>query len=133
MRSYSDFRIFSVRSTHEHNCKQIREWSRRNPSVALLVAATCFEWTLCRVRIGLNLRSNKAVRDWLSVMKAFDARNRLVVHGRDRYTAKMAAPHIEALLKATGELREFSRSRGCDVGKRLPIRRKAPVASQTLQ
>jgi hypothetical protein len=69
-------------------------------------------------------RLPEAVKDWKSVTDAFDARNRLA-HGRGRYTRKMAAPHVENLLNAVAELRDYTLKRGCDVAKRLPIRRRA--------
>ena len=150
--------MFFVGDTPEVQGRQIRNWLSDNPSVALVVAATYFEWTLCRALIGLSVRPNTAVRgdlanvfgldrykefwrfelghlrearrlpevvkDWKSVTDAFDARNRLV-HGRDRYTRKMASPHVESLLRAVADLREYSLTHGCDVAERLPVRRKA--------
>ena len=150
--------MFLVGDTPEVQANQIRTWLPNHASVALLVAATYFEWTLCRVLIGLSTRPNMAVRhdlanvfglpkykdfwkselshlndfrrlpeavqDWNAVTEAFDARNRLV-HGRERYTRKMATPHVENLLNAVAELRDYALKYGCDVAKRLPIRRKA--------
>jgi hypothetical protein len=150
--------MFLVGDTPEIQASQIRNWLRDHPSVALLVAATYFEWTLCRVLIALSARPNTDVRhdlagvfglerykefwrselshlsdsprlpevvvDWRSVTDAFDARNR-IVHGRDRYTRNMASPHVDSLLKAVADLREFSLRQGFDVANRLPVRRKA--------
>ncbi len=63
------------------------------------------------------------VGDWKAVTDAFKARDRLV-HGRDRYTRNMAAPHVEALLKAAAEIREYCKRVGVDFQARLPIRKK---------
>jgi hypothetical protein len=62
------------------------------------------------------------VRNWSSVRKAFDARNRLV-HGRDRYTKNMAKPHVEALLQAVDYLDTYCEELGLPLQSRMPIRR----------
>jgi hypothetical protein len=63
------------------------------------------------------------VRNWSSVREAFNAGNRLV-HGRDRYTKNMAAPHIEVLLRATGYVDDHCNLLGCPLLGRMPIRRR---------
>lgn len=153
-------RMFLVSDTPEAQARDIRGWLPVHPSVALVVSATYFEWTLCRVLISLSSRPNTAVRrdlsrvfgldrykqfwsselghltvprrltevikDWNSVTKAFDARNRLV-HGRDRYTKKMALPHVENLLRAVVDLRVYALENGYDVAQRLLVRREAVI------
>lgn len=149
--------MFLVGDGPEQHATQIRSWMNDHPSVALVVAAVYFEWTLCRVIIGLSLQPNIAVRDELEkayglpklssfwnrqlrhvrgylalksvinfkdVDAAFQARNKLA-HGKDRYTRKMAEPHVDALLEAVTAVRSFCLERGFDPMKRLPIRRKA--------
>lgn len=136
---------------------KIRSWIRNEHSVALLVAAAHFEWTVCRALLLLSERTNRQIRedlvrvygldrykdfwnkelchvqeprslpqivtDWSAVTRAFDARNRLV-HGRDRYTRNMATPHVDALLQAAADVREYCSKRGANFEGRLPIRRK---------
>jgi hypothetical protein len=136
---------------------EIRRWLYNQPSVALLVAAAYFEWTLCRVILALSRRPNADVRrdlvqvygldkykdfwqaelqhlagsqrlsevvtDWYAVTEAFHARNRLI-HGRDRYTRKMAAPKVEALLTAVSEIYEYCLSHGVNINQRLRVRRR---------
>lgn len=63
------------------------------------------------------------VRNWSSLREAFEARNRLV-HGRDRYTKNMAAPHIEALLRATGYVDDYCSLLGYPLPGRMPTRRR---------
>jgi hypothetical protein len=155
--------MFLVGDSPEMQASQIRNWLPEHASVALLVAAIYFEWTLCRALIALSARPNTQVRndlarvygldrykdfwrselshlsnprrlpevvtDWKSVTDAFNARDRLV-HGRDRYTRKMASPHVNNLLKAVTEMREFALRQGVDVAKRLRVRRKASPGSR---
>ena len=138
---------------------KIRRWLHTEPSVALLVAAVHFEWTICRAVLFLSSRPNREIRqemaqvyglqkykdfwrmdivnlrgghslpsivgDWKAVTDAFKARDRLV-HGRDRYTRNMAMPHVEALVKAAAEVREYCTRMGVDFQRRLPIRKKIP-------
>jgi hypothetical protein len=63
------------------------------------------------------------VRNWSSLREAFKARNRLV-HGRDRYTQNMAAPHVEALLHATGYVDDYCSLLDHPLLGRMPIRRR---------
>lgn len=63
------------------------------------------------------------VRNWSSVRKAFEARNRLV-HGRDRFTRVMATPHVEALIEGTNDVDEYCELLGYPLFGRLPVRRK---------
>jgi hypothetical protein len=49
----------------ERHTKQIRLWSNDHPSIALIVAAVYFEWTICRIVIGLSLQPNTVIRQEL--------------------------------------------------------------------
>jgi hypothetical protein len=149
--------MFLVGDTPEVQARKIKGWLATDASVSLLVAATYFEWALCRSLIALSLRPNASVRrdmarvfgldrykkfwlseiqhlgngcrlpeivkNWKGITDAFEARNRLV-HGRDRYTRKMALPHVEHLLQGALDLRTYCLTHGYDIFKRLPVRRK---------
>lgn len=149
--------MFLVSHSLGVRANEIRRWLHNQPSVALLVAAAYFEWTVCRVILALSRRPNADVRrdliqvygldkykdfwhaelqhlagaqrlaevvtDWHAVTEAFNARNRLV-HGRDRYTGKMALPKVEALLTAVLEIHEYCLSHGVNINQRLPVRRR---------
>jgi len=67
------------------------------------------------------------VWNWSDVLKAFDARNRLV-HGKDRYTRNMAMPHVEALIEAVEYVDSYCMARSVDLSGRMPVRRKRRVA-----
>jgi hypothetical protein len=73
-------------------------------------------------------RLTEVVTDWHAVTEAFDARNRLV-HGRDRYTRKMAKPHVEVLLTTVSEIHEYCFSHGVNINNRLRVRRRRPEAT----
>jgi hypothetical protein len=104
--------------------RRVRQLFGTDPSVGLVVAAVFFEWTACRALICLSKTPNRelrtlmqeahglgaykdlwareaagsprlptVVRDWHALTRAFTARN-VLVHGRDRYTRNMAAPHF---------------------------------------
>ncbi len=60
---------------------------------------------------------------WEELQAAFEARA-VLVHGRDRYTTKMATPHIDVLLRAVANLWEHCTDAGVDLGK--TIRRYKP-------
>lgn len=149
--------MFLVSHSLHVRANEIRGWLRSQPSVAILVAAAYFEWTVSRGIVALSQRPNADVRrdlvhvyglekyksfwqgelnqvggakrltevvtDWHAVTEAFDARNRLV-HGRDRYTRKMAAPNVEALLTAVSEIHDYCLSHGVNTNHRLPVRRR---------
>jgi hypothetical protein len=63
------------------------------------------------------------VRNWSSLRKAYEARNRLV-HGKDRYTKNMAMPHIEALLLSARYVDDYCTLLGYSLLGRMPIRRR---------
>jgi hypothetical protein len=63
------------------------------------------------------------VENWFKVLKAFEARNRLV-HGRDRYTRNMAEPQIEALIAGAKSVDSYCSKAGCPLHARMPVRRK---------
>lgn len=148
--------MFLVSDSLEQRASVIREFLRKYPSISVVIAATYFEWTVCRAIIALSTRPNRQVRealktvhapqkysdfwwhefrcqpaarrltevvaDWHGVLKAFEERNRLV-HGRNRHTRNMAAPHVERLLSAVSELHEYCQLNGMNLGRRLPVRR----------
>ena len=57
--------MFLVSHSLDAREKEIRSWIPKHPSVALVVAAVYFEWTLCRAIVGLSKRPNKEVRQAL--------------------------------------------------------------------
>lgn len=57
--------MFLVSHSLEVRAREIRSWLPKQPSVALVVAAVYFEWTVCRAIIGLSRRPNKEVRQTL--------------------------------------------------------------------
>jgi len=149
--------MFLVSHSLNVRANEVRGWLRTQPSVALLVAAAYFEWTVCRGILALSRRPNADVRadlarvyglekyksfwqgelkhlggatrlteivtDWHGITEAFDARNRLI-HGRDRHTRKMAAPHVEVLLTAVSEIHEYCGLHGVNINRRMPVRRR---------
>ena len=54
--------MFLVSHGPEYRAREIRSWLPKHPSVALVVSAVYFEWTLCRAIVGLSKRPNKEVR-----------------------------------------------------------------------
>jgi hypothetical protein len=74
----------------------------------------------------------KSIINFKAVGGAFEARND-IAHGKERYTRKMAQPHIEALLQAVAKVREFCLERGFDPMKKLPIRRRATPRATPLR
>jgi hypothetical protein len=54
--------MFLVSHSLQVRAREIRSWLPKHPSVALVVAAVYFEWTLCRAIVGLSRRPNKEVR-----------------------------------------------------------------------
>lgn len=63
------------------------------------------------------------VENWQRVRDAFEARNRLV-HGRDRFTRKLAEPHFEALLTGAAYITSYCEKEGFPLHNRLPVRRE---------
>ena len=47
---------------------KIRTWLHTEPSIALVVAAVHFEWTICRVVLFLSSRSNREIRKELAAV-----------------------------------------------------------------
>lgn len=66
------------------------------------------------------------VGNWSRVKEAFKLRGRLV-HGRTRCTRNMAAPKVDDLLAGAADIWRGCSDVGCDLGRRLPVRRKEPV------
>ena len=87
-------------------------------------------WKLEVVSDGERKTLARVVRNWSSVQKAFEARNRLV-HGRDRYTRNMAKPHVEALLQGVGYVDAYCEEQGVPLHRRMPIRRGRLKAEET--
>jgi hypothetical protein len=54
--------MFLVSHSLDIRENEIRSWIPKHPSVALLVAAVYFEWTLCRAIVGLSQKPNLDVR-----------------------------------------------------------------------
>jgi hypothetical protein len=54
--------MFLVSHSLEVREREIRLWIPKHPSVALVITAVYFEWTLCRAIVGLSKRPNKEVR-----------------------------------------------------------------------
>lgn len=54
--------MFLVSHSLDMREREIRSWIAKHPSVALVVAAVYFEWTVCRAIVGLSKRPNKEVR-----------------------------------------------------------------------
>ena len=54
--------MFLVSDSLENRARSIRGFLQKQPSIALIVAAVYFEWTVCRALIALSNRSNADVR-----------------------------------------------------------------------
>ena len=126
------------------------------PSIALILAAVNFEWTVSRAVLFLSTKENillrkkmkdyysldrykelwaeevvpsghlplaRLVRNWSTVREGFGVRN-VIVHGKDRYTEKMATPHVNALLKGVRFLDTYCLDRGRPLYERMPVRKK---------
>lgn len=65
--------MFLVSDSLEAREREIRSWLPKHPSVALVVAAVYFEWTLCRAIVGLSKRPNKEIRQDIERMHGLDA------------------------------------------------------------
>lgn len=79
-------------------------------------------WHAEAMPTGNHRRLPEIVRNWSAVQKAFEARN-VLVHGKNRYTRNMARPHVEALLKAVGDVDDYCKAWGVDLSGRMPVRR----------
>src|SRR5260221_12340099 len=116
-------------------CRAVLFLSKRPNSELRLLMASYYSldaykelWT-SEIVAGSNFNPLAVVvRNWSSVREAFNARNRLV-HGRDRYTKNMAAPHIEALLRATGYVDDYCNLLGSPLLGRMPTRRRTSKKS----
>jgi hypothetical protein len=64
--------MFLVSHSLSERAAQIRSWIPKHPSIALVVAAVYFEWTLCRAIVGLSKRPNKDVRAGLEKAYGID-------------------------------------------------------------
>jgi hypothetical protein len=67
-----DTTMFLVNDTPDLRVRQLRSWRAKHPSVALLVSAAYFEWTVCRAVIALSRRPNAEVRESLVSVYGLD-------------------------------------------------------------
>jgi hypothetical protein len=150
-------RMFLASDRAHHRERKIRGFLAREPSIALVLAAVNFEWTVSRAVLFLSKTPNRVlrekmikyhspekykalwtdevggaagsvslpqvVRNWSKVIDGFRARN-VLVHGKDRYTVKMATPHIEALLEGARYVDSHCEWLGKPLYARMPIRKK---------
>jgi len=54
--------MFLVNDSHARRADQVRSWLARFPSVAVIVSAVYFEWTVSRALLALSRRPNRDVR-----------------------------------------------------------------------
>lgn len=54
--------MFLVSHSLDSRAKEIRSFLPKHPSIALVVAAVYFEWTICRAIVGLSRKPNKEIR-----------------------------------------------------------------------
>lgn len=66
------------------------------------------------------------IRNWDAFSSAFDLRHKLI-HGRGTCTRNMASDPVARMLQAVTDLYEFAASRGKDLNKRLPVRKRKRV------
>jgi hypothetical protein len=57
--------MFLVGDSMDRRASELRSWLAKHPSVALLVAAAYFEWTVSRGILALSRRPNAEVRETL--------------------------------------------------------------------
>lgn len=145
--------MFLARAQPAEHEAEISAYLGRAPSVGLLVAATYFEWTVCRAILLLSTAPNVVLRQRLEHVYGLErykdfwsrelaerprltevvrdwqavarafAMRNRLVHGRDRCTRRMASPHVSALLRAAADVRAVCESSGIDFTARLPVRR----------
>ncbi len=65
----------------------------------------------------------KVVREWSRVNEAFKLRGALI-HGNNTCTEKTATPHVEVLIRASGDIASYCESQGIDLHSRLKVRRR---------
>ena len=148
--------VFLASDRVAHREQRVRGFLASDPSVALVLGAVNFEWTICRAILFLSHTANAAlrekmrdyysldkykllwneevvpssgapllpevVRNWSKVCQAFHARN-LLVHGKDRYTRKMATPHVNELLKGVRFIDLYCENCGSPLYERMPVRK----------
>jgi hypothetical protein len=69
--------MFLVNKTPEFRAGELRKWLATHPSVAVLVSAAYFEWTVSRAVIALSRRSNAEIREALKSVFGLDKYKRL--------------------------------------------------------
>lgn len=71
-----------------------------------------------------HARLTQVVENWQDLRGAFNLRDRLV-HGLTNCDISYATQRVEAAIKAACFIRQFARSKGVDLHKRLPVRKRA--------
>jgi hypothetical protein len=148
--------MFLAQSPFATRERNIRSYLGSEPSIALVLAAVNFEWTVSRAVLFLSKTKNSDLRkkmrsyhslehykklwkeeaqpngtpslvtivqNWFEINKGFEARG-VLVHGKDRFTANMARPHLTQLLKGAEFVENYCASVGKPLHERMPVRRK---------
>ena len=148
--------MFLARDRFAIREEKIRSFLQSEPSIALVLAAVNFEWTVSRAVLFLSRTKNTDLRkkmhsyhspkrykelwkdevqgnghpalaalvqNWQNILRGFGARN-LLVHGKDRYTTNMAAPHVNALLHGAELVELHCASVGKVLHERMPVRKR---------
>ncbi len=146
--------MFLVSDNEEQRFKLIESFKQENSSIALIMAAINFEWTIRRIMISLSKQPNKDIRELLKYTsglerykdvwkKALPNEKRLtniisnwkdlddqfklrgsIVHSGNFKILSIVSIGVEKINKYTIELIEFSKSRGYDPYDRLKIKRR---------
>ncbi|HVO63992.1 MAG TPA: hypothetical protein VMT53_23925 [Terriglobales bacterium] len=64
--------MFLVSHSLDYRAQTIRGFLQRHPSIALIVAAVYFEWTICRAIVALSSKPNSEVRKSLEQVYGLD-------------------------------------------------------------
>lgn len=76
-----------------------------------------------------HARLTQVVENWQDLRDAFNLRDRLV-HGLTNCDRSYATRRVEAAIQAACFIRKFAQSKGVDLHKRLPIRRRVNTVFQ---
>jgi hypothetical protein len=95
--------MFLVSHSLEVRAREIRGWLRQNASVALVVSATYFEWSVCRAIIGLSARPNAEVRAALANTYGLDRYKEVWWHETQHLPNALRLPQLVADWQATKE------------------------------
>jgi hypothetical protein len=146
--------MFHVKDNREARSTRIRAFlTKRDAGIAVVLAATHFEWTVgrailflgrggtaelrkevrdCRGLDGYKGQWNKRlgnphlpqlIKQWSSLRKAFDCRNTLV-HGIRPIGLPFARAQVEIILRAADQLLDYCQNRDANLFTRLRPRRK---------